>query len=1123
MTKSKDGDVIVKNVTDRSRLRDAADTNGALAFAEFSSLLDKSLKFSGRVTRELETTADGRVVHDTHVEKANLILFTGGTLRDYQIDGVSWLARLRSKLLNGILADEMGLGKTAQSVATVCHLIATGVNGPFLVLSPLSTISNWAKEFKRFAPEVPVLVLHGSKDARPNLWRQINVRHQVRDIGKVFPVVITPYHILIADRQILQKYRWSFLIIDEASVIKNNKARISQICSALLADGKLLLTGTPLQNNIHELFNLMHFVLPKVFHDYRLFKSWMEELDSRDEKGSLGDNDSLELVSSMHKILAPFFLRRTKSSINIDLPPKKQLIVYCPMSSIQKSYYTAILDRSVKAFEMRSRQDSDPESELDGGRRKRKSAVLALAQIQHSTYTSNKRSRRSSPTSTLQNDSSGVGLANEEDAVSSSSGSTDGSVSSVDDIIRRHYLKLSMNNILSMLRKVAAHPWLASCEFENDYYPEDKQKLLEASGKMQVFDKLLTELLNRGHKVVVFSPFVMVLDLVSLYLDLSNIKYFYLKGTTALENRQDSIEEFNNPESKEKVFLLSTRAGGLGINLTGADTVIFFDSDWNPQMDLQASDRCHRIGQTRPVVVYRLIAKSTIDERILQVAGEKRRLEKLVIDCGRFEKVTSSKEISQLELLQALRAVDWDATVEENLLHPQTIARMADREQVLKNGQSILTVDKSTAASMKSFVPVPNGSDFPLENLPYGVFSRAGESNRNIGVAIGEYVLDVALVTHLFQVEELAGKLYVFNKDSLNEFMALGRSAWQEARVNLQRLLSVDEATLRDDAALRERALIRQSQVTLHLPAQIGDYTDFYSSLEHATNVGIMFRGKDNALMPNWKYLPVGYHGRASSVVVSGTPIYRPWGQTRPDDSKPPQFGPSKLMDFELEMAFFLGPPSKLGEPIPIEQAQDHIFGMVLMNDWSARDIQKWEYVPLGPFLSKNVGTTISPWVVTMEALESFKIANCAQNPQPMPYLRHEDPYSFDIQLEVAIKPAGTKESIVCRSNFRHMYWTMKQQLTHHSITGCNMRSGDLLASGTISGPTEGSYGSMLELSWRGSKEVALENGCSRKFLQDNDEVIIRGYCEKAGLRIGFGECRGVLLPALSRLENLRQ
>jgi len=299
---------------------------------------------------------------------------------------------------------------------------------------------------------------------------------------------------------------------------------------------------------------------------------------------------------------------------------------------------------------------------------------------------------------------------------------------------------------------------------------------------------------------------------------------------------------------------------------------------------------------------------------------------------------------------------------------------------------------------------------------------------------------------------------------------------------------------------------------------EIGDYTDFYSSIDHATNVGMMFRNLDreNALLPNWRYIPVGYHGRASSVVISGTELRRPKGQLKPDETKPPIFGPSKLLDFELEMAFIVGIPSKLGEPIPIEKAEDHIFGMVIMNDWSARDIQKWEYVPLGPFLGKNFGTTISPWVVTMEALAPFKVPNTVQNPTPFQYLQHNDPYTFDIALDVSIKPDGSDvASSVCQSNFRHMYWTMKQQLVHHTISGCNVNTGDLLASGTISGPTPESFGSLLELCWKGTKEIQLANGVKRKFIQDGDEVIMSGFCKGNGYRVGFGKCVGKILPSL--------
>jgi len=276
-----------------------------------------------------------------------------------------------------------------------------------------------------------------------------------------------------------------------------------------------------------------------------------------------------------------------------------------------------------------------------------------------------------------------------------------------------------------------------------------------------------------------------------------------------------------------------------------------------------------------------------------------------------------------------------------------------------------------------------------------------------------------------------------------------------------------------------------------------------------------MFRGKEKALMPNWKYLPVGYHGRASSVVVSGTPLRRPVGQMRPVEGNPPIFGPCKLLDFELEMAFFIGTGNALGAPIPISQAQDHIFGCVLMNDWSARDIQKWEYEPLGPFLAKNFGTSISPWVVTMEALAPFTHSNYAQDPEPFPYLRHDDPFTFDIPLTVSIKPQNSSETTVCKSNFKHMYWTMKQQLAHHTVTGCNTQPGDLMASGTISGPTEDAFGSLLELSWRGTKPIPMSDGTTRTFLQDGDEVTMRGTAQGNGFKVGFGACSGVVLPPI--------
>ncbi|HQY88986.1 MAG TPA: fumarylacetoacetase, partial [Tepidisphaeraceae bacterium] len=317
-----------------------------------------------------------------------------------------------------------------------------------------------------------------------------------------------------------------------------------------------------------------------------------------------------------------------------------------------------------------------------------------------------------------------------------------------------------------------------------------------------------------------------------------------------------------------------------------------------------------------------------------------------------------------------------------------------------------------------------------------------------------------------------------------------------------------------DNKELRSRAFVAQRDVRMLLPAAIGDYTDFYSSREHATNVGIMFRGKENALMPNWLHLPVGYHGRASSIVVSGTDLHRPMGQTKADEAAAPTFGPSKSVDFELEMGFFIGPGNSLGESISTHRAMDHIFGMVLVNDWSARDIQKWEYVPLGPFLAKNFGTSISPWIVTMDALEPFRKNGPEQEPQPLPYLQAPQPSAYDIHLEVTLQPKDARPTRISTSNFRNLYWSMSQQLAHHTINGCNLQAGDLLASGTISGPTPDSYGSMLELAWKGTKPIDVGDGQTRTSIQDFDRITMSGWCEGEGYRVGFGEVTGRILPA---------
>lgn len=412
--------------------------------------------------------------------------------------------------------------------------------------------------------------------------------------------------------------------------------------------------------------------------------------------------------------------------------------------------------------------------------------------------------------------------------------------------------------------------------------------------------------------------------------------------------------------------------------------------------------------------------------------------------------------------------------------------------------------------TLNSWLEVPAGSDFPIQNLPFGIYSKNG-GTKNVATIIGDTVIDIAALAEAGWMDGCLDDLSVFSSDTLNLFMEQGKAGTRAVRACLSELF-------REGSALSEKGevngLHNVNDVQLHLPISIGDYTDFYSSREHATNVGTMFRDPANALLPNWLHIPVGYHGRASSVIESGVPIHRPKGQTRPNDEEPPVFGPTKLLDFELEMGFFTYPGKPLGDSISTAEAEDYIFGMVVFNDWSARDIQKWEYVPLGPFLAKNFASHVSPWVVTLDALDPFRVAGPTQEPAVLPYLEYEGAKSYDIHLQAAIVPESGKEKVVCNTNFKHMYWAMAQQLAHHSVNGCNIRGGDLLASGTISGPTPDSYGSMLEISWRGSKPVAMPDGSERKFIMDGDTVIMRGHCEKNGVRIGFGEVSAKVLPA---------
>ncbi|MCC6690357.1 MAG: fumarylacetoacetase [Bacteroidia bacterium] len=415
--------------------------------------------------------------------------------------------------------------------------------------------------------------------------------------------------------------------------------------------------------------------------------------------------------------------------------------------------------------------------------------------------------------------------------------------------------------------------------------------------------------------------------------------------------------------------------------------------------------------------------------------------------------------------------------------------------------------------SLKSWITVNKDSDFPIQNLPFGIFKTDGLKPRT-GVAIGDYVLDLAAVSKLGYFNDLRFDTQVFSKPFLNDFIALGQPVWRAVRQRVSDLLNAANAELRDNSNAQKKVLLALKDVQMMMPVKVGDYTDFYSSIDHATNMGKMLRDPANALLPNWKYIPVGYHGRASSIVVSGANFRRPKGQQKPAGVETPVFGPTKLLDIELETAFIIGKPTQLGESVTTSQAGDHIFGMVLFNDWSARDIQSWEYVPLGPFLAKNFVSVISPWVVTLDALEPYRVEGYKQEPEVFPYLQYTGKKNIDINLEVFIESKGTQAFKICSSNYKYMYWTMEQQLAHHTVNGCNINVGDLMASGTISGPDEGSFGSMMELTWRGTKPIQLPDGSERKFINDGDTVIVKGFAQKNGVRIGFGECKSTVIAA---------
>lgn len=417
--------------------------------------------------------------------------------------------------------------------------------------------------------------------------------------------------------------------------------------------------------------------------------------------------------------------------------------------------------------------------------------------------------------------------------------------------------------------------------------------------------------------------------------------------------------------------------------------------------------------------------------------------------------------------------------------------------------------------ALKTWLEVPAGSDFPIQNIPFGVFSIE-EDEATIGTRIGDFAISLPALNDLGYFNDLDFDDTVLYDETLNAFISEGKQVWRAVRNRISEIFEENNSKLRDNKEHRDAVIFSVHDVVVELPVYIGDYTDFYSSREHATNVGMMFRDPANALLPNWLHLPVGYHGRSSTIVPSGMPVNRPMGQTLPKGETQPVFGPSQRVDFELETAFITADANIMGDRVSVDDAENHMFGMVLLNDWSARDIQTWEYVPLGPFLAKNFGSSISCWVVTMDALEPFRCASPSQeDPKPLPYLQQSGDHAFDINLEVIIAPENGEAKTVSKSNLKYMYWTMAQQLAHHTVNGCLVSSGDLMGSGTISGPTKDSYGSMLELTWAGQNPIDMPDGSKRTFIQDYDTVIMKGYCEKDGVRIGFGKVSSQLLPAI--------
>ncbi|XP_026209445.1 lymphoid-specific helicase isoform X2 [Anabas testudineus] len=595
-------------------------------------------------------------------------VFTGGVMRWYQIEGIEWLRMLWENGINGILADEMGLGKTIQCIAHIAMMIEKKVMGPFLVVAPLSTLPNWISEFKRFTPDVSVLLYHGPQQERAKLLKQIR-----RPQGplSMCPVVITSFEISMIDRKVLQRFQWKYLIVDEGHRIKNLNCRLVRELKMLPTDNKLLLTGTPLQNNLAELWSLLNFLLPEVFDDLKSFESWFD-IDTLGEAESVvAAEREQNILSMLHQILTPFLLRRLKSDVTLEVPPKKEIIVYAPLTAKQESFYTAVVNKTIAKMLGQEKTEA-PVVLTQSGRPKRRSRkVVDYTETEKDTpydlekYLERVRKEQEQSSSTV------LDVQSPLDA----------------------QINLKLQNILMLLKRCCNHPYLV--EYPLDPTTQDfkiDEQLVQSSGKFLILDRLLPALKKRGHKVLIFSQMTSILDILMDYCYLRGFQYSRLDGSMSYADRDENMSKFSK-DPEVFIFLLSTRAGGLGINLTAADTVIIFDSDWNPQADLQAQDRCHRIGQTKPVVVYRLITANTIDQKILERASAKRKLEQMVIHKNKFKggkaELNQSKSCIDLdELMELLKARGTEKEVKASrgkVISDKDLEILLDRSDLLDN------------------------------------------------------------------------------------------------------------------------------------------------------------------------------------------------------------------------------------------------------------------------------------------------------------------------------------------------------------------------------------------------------------------------------------------------------